>query len=493
MILSLILVVTVVIILLNTNFTNNNIETFQNVYNPVQNNSINPILLPKNLNYKKISDYSGPATIAQRTLIVDSLNTFFDLLIRWWTNPDKLPDILNKKVTIYEKCGTKINNVSKFPENETPFYFGIGNYLLNNVSPKISKIGAIQIPYGLKVTLYNTCNNKEGGQGFKTFTESEVCYNSNDGITGSSKITYDISSLTVQLIDTPQKKIIDDRDITAVYIYLFGVSPTSSVSRFNRYFNLLFDDKTKRLKDYNDEVINKINSLNSAIDNQICAELVTYKYNKQQLNISQTNLQNTINWRASNATSNLYGWNHSGAWYWVDNQNCSPGWHVSNDNFGKYWVCNRWCSFFGCCAGSGQWIGTYRKNCNDYTNDWKNSGTNLNTFTSNVNSWRTEVQNSINRLNALEAQKITFPTPVDDLKVESGVSKQQVFEREQKKVFLSQYASMFPSDGIRRATILNKIITNQYNDSDTWLKNILDDWNNPNLQMISLVDPNTNI
>jgi hypothetical protein len=300
------------------------------------------------------SDWETQSTTNLRTNLTNAINNMFVLLSNKNISSSNIigKDINNNNVSVtklqiilYPKCGQKSNNglhiMPQINDSSNPgIMLGMGNYVLetiiNSNRTPIKKIGAIYIPYGLQVELYQTCNFSNSGNSI-ILLENNACINN------EKNIDFTIASLKVSVLSSLNKTIIDNIIFTNQYNKIFGsINITSTVltlyltASYQDYINIfaLYDNNI------NSEIIEKnmapksiINSSSSAISlkNQ---EIVT-------LNQNSTDAKNFIlaSVGQNNTTYYDYDWSQ----------------HSVYDRNAAQWTCgsNVVCHAPWTCAGRG--------------------------------------------------------------------------------------------------------------------------------------------
>lgn len=448
-----------------------NIETFANVINPVNGNTIDSNNIPPDFNYEITSNYIQPTTIDIKSKLINNLDNFFNWIINGATDRKNIPGVRNKKVTLYQDCGVLSGGNYSLPPNSPPYDLGIGKYLLGNLSPKIDKIGVILVPYGLQVTIFESCN-LTSEQNVINVYENNYCYNKTKDTSG--KVTFRVASLSVDIIDNTPKGVIDNNNINTFYLVCFN----NTNGFLNSYFDNLYIDKINRIKKYNLAVMQKIDEFNNTVNIQICNSINELKYRENNLNIEKKkNIDNTAlvaspSYRCTGGGGghNFAGCATSANWLWT--------WE--RDNIGWYWRSAGWCqsvTYDSWHWHNGSARSAYRAACYDFTDTYKNAVSGQAAARAAIPGKQAELNNQVLLMNSYESKKRSYPAWIENPNKDS-------FKAEQIKIFLQEYADKYPLDGKKRATIIKKILDatdTKYNTASTLTDALIADWKNPNL------------
>ena len=357
------------------------------------------------------SEWDTPSTITLKTNLTNAINNMFVLLSNKKISPSNVigKDINNNdvpvtklQVIIYPKCGQVTNGINTMPQlndsNNPGIMLPIGSYVLetivdSNKNP-IKKIGAIYVPYGLQVELFQTCNYSNSGNSL-FIIQSNACINN------EQNVDFTIASIKVSVFSSLKKTIVDDINFLNQFNQIFGT--INSVSTLlNLYLEASYQDY-KNIFVFSSSFENaKILMSNKPIQDNIT--------NYTSYISQQQNLKNTYTTQLTAAAAFVGGLANNSTYYnYKRSQNSVNyqdraawnGWGVScadstfsargNSWYDTWWKRDGSC-YYGECKYFNDEYNRQSKVVTDNAALIANCNTTIASYQASINSWNSQLQ-----------------------------------------------------------------------------------------------------
>jgi hypothetical protein len=353
-------------------------------------------------------------TINLKNIATNDINHMFNLLnnksvassniIGKDINNNNVP-VTNLKIIIYADCGPIINGVHQMPQlnNQTGIMLGIGSYVLETIidsnKKPIKKIGAIYIPYGLQVELYQTCNFSKSGNILTRF-ENDPCINS------TQNIDFTISSIKVSIVSPMNKTILDNNIFTAQYEKIFGSINSQSTS-LTLYLEASYQDYKNIYNEAYSYVNAEIARGNYSYEQQIASWESANSSLRSQIN-TKNGEQGAINdWLQriqNNETYYAYSWsNHSydaDRARWSSDVNCGTNTPAQRGNirehtyYWNWWRWSWWWAYYPECKTENSTTAAKKSELNRIINEITSMLSTMSSYQSAINTYKTYLKPS---------------------------------------------------------------------------------------------------